>query len=201
MTELHLRARSVTELVDAAFSLYRRNAMDYIVQTTNVRRTNEYPGGGSAHWEANATYTDGIIVQHFDFGGTSTDIQLKFNLYTDQTVNTGHAKMEGSLDGLTWILLGDRPFGSTPGITDYNLSLPASLLGDSDLWLRATMRTEGPAGFAPDFAQFSRSPSPELNPTTPVFSITANVPEPASSGLILLGSLLFFARCRSLAAS
>ena len=31
MTELHLRARSVTELVDAAFSLYRRNAMDYIV--------------------------------------------------------------------------------------------------------------------------------------------------------------------------
>ena len=31
MTELRLRPRSVTEIVDAAFALYRRNAMQYIV--------------------------------------------------------------------------------------------------------------------------------------------------------------------------
>ena len=33
MSDLRLRARSVTEIVDAAFQLYRRDALEYVLVT------------------------------------------------------------------------------------------------------------------------------------------------------------------------
>lgn len=130
---------------------YNANADDYIHSTSNIHLYTEgtvrvwIPVTGGATF---ATTTPGVITYRFDFGSEviGSASLLARNPTFHWTYSQGHNFLYGSKDGAAWVELLDVPppaYGQANGGV-YNGPLPDSLLGGSELWIKAELYAYGP---------------------------------------------------------
>jgi len=162
-------------------TVFNINATDYISEQSNISRIDE---GTISYWAPIQNGSDGILTQRFTFENPIVDAFLDINYIYIANFSSGSTYGYGSLsaskNGTDWVQLLDAP---TPleiaAGYSYSNYLPNSLLGSSDLWLKATLRTEG----WNIMAQFLRY---DLARTDNAFSLKVNlaqVPEASGSAI------------------
>lgn len=181
---------------------YSAAAQTHIESTSNIHLYTEstvrawIPISGGA---TEAATTPGVITYKFDFG---TETVAEANLRTNNptfhwSYSEGHNYFYGSKDGSTWIQLLDvttPPHGSANS-GFYNMALPGSLLGGTELWFRAELFSFGSGvsccgAAGRNTAQHSRWDTSQ-GASAETFKLEVNyaaapVPEPAT--LLLLGT-------------
>ena len=167
--------------------VFDASAEDYLVSQSNVQKVNE----GIVHYYSPITPdTPASLTYHFDLLGTIRHGSLFAHLgsYNFGGGLFGFGSLWGSTDGTSWQLLMDAPTPSSiaQGYF-YDQNLPASMLGDSDIWIQARMQASG----WNILSQFSRT---DVNVPIEIFRFEATVaPVPdASNTLVLLGGAFLF---------
>lgn len=185
---------------------YSATSQTYIESTSNAVLASEgiyhywKPGVGGSTLE---TTTPGIVTYHFDFASMGyvdpiSEISLGVSMNAFHwSYSQGYDVLYGSNDGSTWIKLADTPTVPYAGYTSLTPLIGLdSLLGTSDLWLRAEMysygRSASSGGVWTNTAQLSRFDTVRKNTT---FRIGVNfeeegggnIPEPATLALMGLG--------------
>ena len=166
----------------------------YVAGMTNMQAVND---GRNQYFIPIANGTEAQITYHFPVSGTIADAYVFSHIatYDFGGGRFGFGSLWGSTNGLNWQLLMDAPTPS--GRIDmgyfYDQHLPASLLGDDEIWIQTRLQTSG----LNIMAQFSRTDN-----TVPIqiFQFKADVvPEPTSGALLLCaGALCLRRQCRSL---
>jgi hypothetical protein len=172
--------------------VFDASAEDFLVSQSNVQKVNE----GIVHYYSPITPdTPASLTYHFDLSGTIKHASLFAHLgsYNFGGGLFGFGSLWGSTDGTTWQLLMNAPTPS--GIAQgyfYDQSLPASLLGDSDIWIQARMQASG----WNILSQFSRT---DISVPIEIFrfeAAVASVPELSNTLVLLAGALLFLVGVR-----
>jgi hypothetical protein len=185
-------------------------AQQYIEYKNNVELTYEYVNTTApVYWKpiiggsSIGTTTPGTVIYHFDFG---TDIVETANLYIHMptfnwSYSQGHNYLYGSTDNVNWVQLLDVPPPVYEGANSgtYNGSLPSSLLGANDIYLKALLYSYGAyasyGGAMTNTAQLTRWSGPGYGDP---FKLEVNfqdngggttVPEPMSIFLLIIGVL------------
>ncbi len=163
----------------------------YIVSTSNAQISFENP---IRFWKptvgatTEAATTPAEIIFHFPLDAPSADIVLWMNMPTFHwNYSRGHNLLYGSTDGTNWEQLADV---QTPAFASGNdlgtVTIPESLLGAEDLWLKVELFSFGSSalggGALTNTAQLSRY---DINAQNTSFSlnITSN-PKPTSLGIL-----------------
>lgn len=187
---------------------YLASSQAYISSTTNAELATE---GVFKYWKPTtgastlAATSPGEITYHFDFdamGYTDPMSEISLGIFMPAfhwSYSQGYNVLSGSTDGTTWIKLAETP---PVAFSDYESLGPItgldSLLGGSDLWLRAELYSYGPSasrgGAMTNTAQLSRYDTNRGNPTFRLqvaFEedevIEQQIPEPATLALMGLG--------------
>ena len=185
---------------------YLASSQTYITGTSNAVLSTE---GVYKYWKPGtggttlATTTPGIVTYHFDFGSMgytnpTSEISLGVGMYAFHwDYSQGYNALYGSNDGTSWIMLADSDPVAYAGYKPLNpITGLDSLLGTSDLWLRAEMYSYGTyapsGGVWTNTAQLSRYDTANDNTT---FGLSVNfedesggtVPEPTTLALMSLG--------------
>jgi len=183
---------------------YLASSQQYIVSKSNAVLYTE----GTVHtWKPNvggttfATTTPGRLTYHFSFPSPTADISLWMNMPTFYwDYSQGHNFLFGSTDGSSWVQLADvlpPAYGAARDLG--TVTIPASLLGATDLWLRADLYSYGSSapsgGVWTNTSQLSRWST--ATPTSKAFRLDVTyVPEPATAMLVLCGLGALAARSR-----
>jgi len=178
---------------------FSAHANQYIDSTSNAVL---YDEGLVRYWKPNvgattfANTTPGIINYHFNFGQISDEISLWMSMPTFHwSYSQGHNFLYGSTDGSSWITLAEVLPPTWGGARDLGtVSIPTSLLGAQDLWLRVALYSYGTSapkgGAMTNTSQLSRwderSPSSAVSFRLGANFLTTTVPEPATFILLSL---------------
>jgi len=185
---------------------YLASSQTYITGTSNAVL---YDEGAYRFWKPGtggttlANTTPGVVTYHFDFGSMgytnpTSEISLGVGMYAFHwSYSQGYNALYGSNDGTTWIMLADSDPVSYGQYKSLNpITGLDSLLGTSDLWLRAEMYSYGSSapsgGVLTNTAQLSRYDTASENTT---FGLSVNfedgsggtIPEPTTLALMGLG--------------
>jgi hypothetical protein len=180
-------------------NVFQANAMDYVVEQSNIQRIDER--AGISYWCPIANGTEARLTQEFIFPEPTLHLSLdaRIDTWDFGGGNYGFGSLWGSTDGTTWVQLMDAPTPSFNATYRYATQVnppndqwapkevPASLEGTTQFWLQIRLETSG----MDILAQFGRSAS------LPLFELDANyvtVPEPSSALLTLGGLALFLVR-------
>jgi hypothetical protein len=148
-------------------NIFAPNATNYIVEQTNIERTDE--GDGNTYWNPKTNGTPASLTQKFTFPRPTAQIFLNAGLasFNFGSGQYGAGSLWGSKDGTNWVLILDAPTPSTSGYGyNYSTNLPSSLIGSYQIWIQARLQTAG----LNILAQFQRAYSG--NPTQyPVFAL------------------------------
>ncbi len=152
------------------------NADTYLVEKQHAKKVKDWSGG--SYWGPNANDVQATVTYKFSFPAPPAEVFLHARLQTynyagDQSPRTdfGFTSLWASPDGTSWRLLLDNPTPTTVMVADvtYNQSLPASLLGATNLWIQARMQQhdamlyfQDPAATWTD-SQFSRANPSDTN--------------------------------------
>jgi len=183
---------------------YLAPSQTYITETSNLVLSQEgvynywKPGVGTTTL---ATTTPGVITQHFDFaamGYADPMSNISLGIFMPAfhwSYSQGYNVLYGSNDGVSWVTLAETPPVAYAGYANIGpITGLESLLGASDLWLKAELYSYGPSashgGAMTNTAQFARYDT-DLENTTFNLSVSfdddgaGSIPEPAS--LVLMG--------------
>jgi hypothetical protein len=169
------------------WNVYSSNALDHVVEQTNIKRSLEGtdPNYGCSYWNPILSGQQARLSLKFEFERPTKDVYLHATMFT--AFNGGFGSLLGSKNGIDWTQLMDAPSSSDAGYT-YSSLLPESLLGSSEIWIQGRLQTTS----GNILAQFLRwdtryaSNQPPYN----VFELKANlvpVPEPSTYAIALAG--------------
>ena len=183
---------------------YLATSQTYIVSTSNAVLYTE----DVVHaWKPNvggttfATTTPGRITYHFAFPKDTAAISLWVSMPTYHWYySEGHNFLFGSTDGASWTQLADVLPPAYGGANNLGtVTIPASLLGANDLWLRVDLYSYGSSapsgGVWTNTSQLSRWAT--SSPSSQSFRLEVTyVPEPATALLVSGGLAALAARAR-----
>lgn len=151
----------------------------YLVSASGMRKYTEWQSPPITYWGPSANGVEGSLVYRFNFTAPTDSITLKASSPTwDFTVEPGGrgrgvSALQVSRDGTSWVTVRDtitrRNWG---GDWSFDESLPASLTGTSQLWVRMRFLVEGAPNSSYTVAQFGRSTA---SATATVFAVTARM--------------------------
>lgn len=126
------------------------SAQTYIVNSSNIR----LGGGADIFWQPDiggtslANTTPGIIDMQFNFPGNVEIAYLSTRIDSFHwEYSRGHTYLHGSVNGTNWDLLDEAQppaFGVWNG-GGYNDFVPNSMIGGTDIWVRAELYSYGPS--------------------------------------------------------
>ena len=154
-------------LTTFAFSLKHINeagAGDFLVDTTGMRKYSEWQSPPITYWGPSTNGVEGRIVYKFPLECLSTNGTLlassnAWDFYNEPGgYGRGASSLEVSADGIAWTSLRDslepRKWGQDWA---YDSSLPAAVLGTSEIWVRMRFLVEGAPNSSYTDVQFGRS--------------------------------------------
>jgi hypothetical protein len=178
LTALTLSANTVGAW-DFAYSyptVNAANADTYLVEQQHAKKVKDWTGG--CYWGPDANDVPATLTYKFSFAAPTSEVFLharlqSYNYAGAQGFRTdyGFTSLWASTDGTSWRLLLDGPAPGAVSVSDltYHQSIPASLLGGTNLWVQARMQQHDallhfadPAATWTD-AQFSRSTPADTN--------------------------------------
>ena len=124
---------------------YSENALDYVIEQTNVTRRTE--GGGITYWCPINNNQESRITKKFNFTKNIGEAFLKVDyiyIANFSATQFGGGSLWASKDGNNWVEILDapRPQAIASGYK-YSNSIPASLLGTKELWIQVRMKSQG----------------------------------------------------------
>jgi hypothetical protein len=149
-------------------------AATHLIQSDNARVMEEPQAvfwmpqvGGTSFTsrEAPGDTPPAVLSYRFRFDNPVTAARLRANMPTFHwSYSQGYNYLLGSTDGVNWQILQEVPsppdVGSPVNVGNYDALLPQSMLGTTELWLRAELYCWGPhapnGGVYTNTAQFSR---------------------------------------------
>jgi len=143
-------------------------ASQFLVSSNNVRRYSEWQNPPVTYWGPSSNDIDSSLTYRFARPGRILSGTLLANLASFNFPwpgfagsGKGSSSVWASKDGQAWVLLLDNPTPANwvDSYKTFNASLPATVLGGTNLWFQVRMRTTGSPASSYTTAQFSRSSS------------------------------------------
>lgn len=142
------------------------NAVDYLVETSGVRKYSEWQNPPTTYWGPSQNNVEGALVYRFPLPQPAGSFYLKANDSSWDFNNEpggfgrGCSALEVSRDGVNWIVLRNSLDSRQWGVDwSYEGDLPPEMIGATEVWLRLRFLCEGAPNSSYTVTQFGRSSS------------------------------------------
>ena len=153
-------------------------ADQYLVDSTGMRKYSEWQSPPITYWGPTANNVEGRLVYRIPFAAPAARIRLSassptWDFFTEPGGSgRGASSLEVSRDGTTWVSLIDNLTPRRWGADwTFNDSLPSSVAGGTEVWVRMRFLVESAPNSSYTVAQFGRSTSAA---TANVFEVRAD---------------------------
>ena len=142
------------------------NAVDYLVETSGVRKYSEWQNPPTTYWGPSQNNVEGALVYRFPLPQPAGSFYLKANDSSWDFNNEpggfgrGCSALEVSRDGVNWIVLRNSLDSRQWGVDwSYEGDLPPEMIGATEVWLRLRFLFEVATNSSYTVTQFGRSSS------------------------------------------